>query len=154
MANDLGVDLDAIITDLEQDEGVRFFVYDDATGKPITKGTVVIGNPTIGVGRSLNIEGLTAAETRFLLTDDIVTLAPKMAAAFTFWPQLNLIRRAVLLEMSFNMGIHGLLGFPHMLAAVAAEDWPTAVAQMKASHWHDQVGNRAVRLEARMLNGV
>jgi len=47
-----------------------------------------------------------------------------------------------------------LLGFAKMLAAAKSGDYTTAAAQMKASAWYTQVGDRAVRLCQAMATGV
>jgi len=39
---------------LSREEGIRRRAYDDATGKPITPGSAVSGNPTVGIGFNLN----------------------------------------------------------------------------------------------------
>jgi GH24 family phage-related lysozyme (muramidase) len=58
---------------LEREEGLRTLVYDDATGKPIGPGSVVQGHPTIGIGRALDVNGITAVEADFLLENDATT---------------------------------------------------------------------------------
>jgi len=45
-------------------EGIRLFVYDDATGKPITAGSICQGNPTIGIGRELSKTGISESEAK------------------------------------------------------------------------------------------
>ena len=40
---------------LTDEEALRFVVYDDATGRPIVPGTHVIGHPSIGIGRALDV---------------------------------------------------------------------------------------------------
>lgn len=56
----------------------------------------------------------------------------------------------ILLNMNFNVGKKSLKGFKKMWAAVEVEDWGTVAAEMENSKWFKQVGNRAVRLVARM----
>ena len=51
-------DVSAMVEQLIPEESERYFVYDDATGKTILKGSTVVGNPTIGIGRNLSGEGL------------------------------------------------------------------------------------------------
>lgn len=45
------MNLQMLISTLESDESFVPYVYDDATGEPITKGSVVQGFPTIGYGQ-------------------------------------------------------------------------------------------------------
>jgi lysozyme len=56
--------------------------------------------------------------------------------------------------MAFNLGITRLLGFRNALACMQAGDYAGASAQMKASAWYGQVGDRGVRLCQAMATGV
>lgn len=147
--------LDAMVaTDLQADEGRRFFVYDDANGKPIVPGYTVIGHPTIGAGRALDVKGISPAELLVLLDDDEQEFRTKLEAALPWIKQLDITREAILIEMSFNLGVTGLLGFHNTLAAVQAGRWADAATAMLASHWAFQVGDRAKRLANAMITGV
>ncbi|MDP3115142.1 MAG: glycoside hydrolase family protein, partial [Candidatus Cloacimonadaceae bacterium] len=50
------------------------------------------------------------------------------------------VRKSVLLNMCFNLGIGGLMGFNNTLAFIAAGDWERAANGMLASMWAKQVG--------------
>lgn len=58
------------------------------------------------------------------------------------WSALNEQRRAVLADMAFQMGAHGLSEFHHMLTAIRLSDWDTAVLEMKASQYSLDTPNR------------
>ena len=146
-------DTAAVTADLMRDEGLRLFVYDDATGQPIRSGTLVRGHPTIGIGRALDVEGITAAEASFLLADDVAAISARLAAALPWFGALDGARQRVLIEMAFNLGAAGLLGFHDTLAAVAAGNYGAAASAMLASHWATQVGARADRLAQMMRTG-
>lgn len=152
-------DLDhaAVKADLVSDEGIRLFVYDDATGQPLKPGMVLKGHPTIGFGRALDVRGLSAAESDALLEDDIAAFDAALTRALPWYPDLDLVRRRVLVEMAFNLGVgdstKGLLSFRQMLAAIEAGDWIRAKANMVASKWFVQVGRRGARLANLMLTG-
>lgn len=64
------------------------------------------------------------------------------------------VRYWVLVNMTFNMGIHGLLQFYRMLTYFQDEDWLQAVAAMGLSLWASQVPNRVHRLQQQLLTGV
>lgn len=147
------IDIAAETAELTCDEGLRLFVYDDATGMPIKPGTLVRGHPTIGVGRALDVEGLTAAEASFLLSDDETTVNAALEQSLSWFSVLDPVRQRVLAEMAFNMGVAGLLGFHDTLAAVQTGEWQAAHDGMLASHWAQQVGARAQRLAEMMLTG-
>lgn len=66
------------------------------------------------------------------------------------WSGLSEVRKAVLADMCYNMGVAGLSGFVNMLAAVRAGDWKTAYAELLASRAAKQTPARILR-NARML---
>jgi lysozyme len=55
--------------------------------------------------------------------------------------------------MAFNLGVGGLMDFKQMLAACAIQDWTSAAAEMLASEWSIQVGDRATVLARQMSTG-
>ena len=59
----------------------------------------------------------------------------------------------MLLNMCFNLGLKGLLGFNNTLAFIAARDWERAANGMLASKWAKQVGFRAIELSEINPNG-
>lgn len=63
-----------LIPMLRAEEGLRLTVYDDATGKPIKPGTLVKGHPTIGIGRALDVNGITEAEAEYLKANDVAKI--------------------------------------------------------------------------------
>ena len=109
---------------------------------------------TLGYGRNVEDRGISEAEAIDWLHSDVRESAQDAAALFPTWPKLNEVRRDVLTNMSYNMGIRKLAGFKDLIAAVGREDWPAAKAAMIDSAWHNQVGDRAVRLEQQMLTGA
>lgn len=138
---------------LKRHEAVRLTVYDDATGKPIVAGSTVIGHPTIGTGRNLAGNGISQAENDYLLNNDIIERAAELSRRLPFWNNLSQVRKAVLVDMSF-MGVHKLLGFKRMLAALSVCDYEAAADEMLNSLWARQVGDgpgqRAHNLEVMM----
>ena len=130
-----------IIEQLRRDEGVRLKAYTDTVGKL-----------TIGVGRNLTDVGISDAEVDFLLANDVRSVQDRLSE-FPWYTALDEVRRGAVANMAFNLGVHGLLGFPHMIAALAKQDWVTAADEMANSHWASQVGARAVRLQTQILTG-
>jgi lysozyme len=62
----------------------------------------------------------------------------------------SLVTKTVLINMAFNMGVQGLLGFKNTLRFIAERNYPKAASNMKLSLWYRQVGDRAKELVARM----
>ena len=120
---------------LIQHEGIRLSPYRDTVGKL-----------TIGVGRNLDDMGITRDEALFLLDNDILRAQSAVIHALPWSTTLDRPRFEVLVNMAFNLGINGLLGFAKFLAALQAGDYPTAAQEMLDSRWATQVGQRALEL--------
>jgi len=67
--------------------------------------------------------------------------------------RLDDARKAVLLNMSFQLGITGLLKFKNTLAKIEAGDYQGAADNMLKSLWARQTPNRANRLAEQMRTG-
>ena len=63
------------------------------------------------------------------------------------------VRRAVVIDMLFNLGLPRLLKFKNTLAAIRAGDWEAAAKGMENSKWYGQVRQRAVELVRMMRTG-
>lgn len=136
-----------MVTDLAsqllRDEGQRLFPYVDTVGKT-----------TIGVGRNLTDDGISQAECDTLLANDISAATVRLESAFPWTQGLDPVRQAVLVNMTFNMGIGGLAGFKETLAKIQAGDYSGAAQAMLQSAWAAQVGPRAQRLAIQMESGT
>jgi lysozyme len=135
---------------LEREEGLRLAVYDDATGKPLLPGMTVVGHPTIGIGRCLDRKGITEAEARVLLENDLAEVRAQVAQALPWSTRLSEARQVVLQAMAFQMGISGLLGFKGTLAAIQRGDYTAAAQGMLNSLWARQTPARAGRMAEMM----
>jgi lysozyme len=130
---------------LKRDEGVVRHAYEDS-----------LGFTTIGVGRLIDGRrggGLSPMEIDYLLTNDISEKSAQVLEALPWAKDLTEPRLAVLINMAFQMGIHGLLGFPGMLGAVKAGDYKAAAEHMLDSKWEQQTSTRAHRLADQMESG-
>ena len=128
---------------LMRDEGLRLKVYTDSTG-----------HLTIGFGRNVSQVGISLAEAELLLDHDIQRTTADVLAALPWTMGLDDARRDALINMAFNLGIGGLLGFHKMLAACQAGDWATAGLEALNSDWARQVGPRAYRISRQLETGV
>ena len=52
-------------------------------------------------------------------------------------------KQIVVVDMVFNLGVHGFSQFVHAIQAVNSQDWAIAAQQMQQSAWFRQVGARA-----------
>lgn len=138
----MAVDRAAMTRQLRLHEGERLRPYRCTAGKL-----------TIGVGRNLEDRGITAAESAYLLANDIEAEERALVKALPWVAQLDEVRQRVLLDMAFNMGIGTLLTFKNTLATMRAGDYQRAAVMMLDSRWARQVGERAQRLSWMMAMG-
>lgn len=117
------------------DEGLRLKPY-----------RCTAGRLTIGVGRNLDDRGITREEALLLLENDITDFWSRLRTALPWVEAAPEGVQEALLNMAFNLGLDGLLGFRQTLSLLAARDYAGAAAAMRASKWARQVGQRAERL--------
>lgn len=110
------------------------------------------GKLTIGVGRNLEDKGISHDEAMMLLRNDIKEITRQLER-FGWFRTLGPVRRKVLIDMCFNLGIQGLLGFQKMIEALKRADYGRAADEMVNSRWYGQVGERGRRLERMMRTG-
>ena len=135
--------------ELRRDEGVKYSPYLD-TKKILT----------VGVGHNLHVKPikngwtypLTDDQVNQLLAEDLKEVFDDLDFELHWWRTLSYERQRVIANMTFNMGIDGLLGFKNTLAAMQQERYADAATRMMQSKWAGQVGQRAVRL-AGMMKG-
>lgn len=119
------------------------------------------GIPTAGVGHNLKAHGIdlpvgtpiTPEESAQWLDEDIERVQFNLHKYLPWVTELDEVRQAVLANMSFNLGIIGLLGFHRTLTMIEAGNYPGAAAAMLESKWSEQVGARAQRLSRQMETG-
>jgi lysozyme len=133
---------------------------------------------TVGRGRNLEGKGMSDEElaragltTNHILYENLSTIKiTREVADFLFqndlkevetalkkyrwFNPLDQVRKDVIIDMAFNMGIPRLLGFNKMIIALCINDYYTASEEMLRSKWYKQVGNRAIELSMMMHSGV
>ncbi|MBW2621287.1 MAG: glycoside hydrolase [Deltaproteobacteria bacterium] len=128
---------------IQEHEGVVDEVYLDS-----------LDNPTCGVGHLLAVGSKVPekAVQAFFDQDYRVAVADYTALVHQYSLDLGSIRRAVLINMLFNMGINRVRTFKKMFAALVLDNYEWAADEMLDSRWAVQVGKRAVEL-SRMMRG-
>lgn len=153
----------ALERQLLEHEGLRLSVYRCTAGKL----TIAVGRNLDDVGlsddecRALGVTPadyprlrLTEAQALLLLRNDILRCQVDLDRNIPWWRALDAVRRRVLIDMAFNLGVAGLLKFKNTLAAVKAGNYEAAAQGMLASLWAKQVKGRATRLAQMMRTGV
>jgi lysozyme len=144
-----GIGVGSDVMDLKQqlirDEGSVRHAYEDS-----------LGFTTIGVGRLIDFRrggGLRDGEIDFLLGNDIEEKTAQVLAALPWASKLSETRRAVLINMAFQLGINGLLKFKRALGSIEDGQYSEAAMHMLDSLWAQQTPERAKRLAKQMTTG-
>ena len=125
---------------IKKDEGLVLKPYKCSAGKL-----------SIGYGRNLEDRGIDKEEAEFLFNTDIKTVDNQLKILLSeVFNTLSDKRKAILVNMGFNLGVYGLLKFKKMIKALECADFETASLEMLDSRWAKQVGNRAKRLSNEM----
>jgi len=156
------MDENKMVAELRLDEGERLKAYKDSLGYwTIGMGHLIDpkkgGNPA-PFGEDLRKGGaITPEQSAELLRTDIEAKAAELDKAMPWWRNLSDTRQRVLLNMAFNLGVTGLLGFKNTLSMVRQGFYDGAARNMLASRWAEQVGKqddqRAGRLAHMMAAG-
>ena len=108
------------------------------------------GKLTIGYGRNLEDNGVTEAEADYLLVNDVVRVTRALKKMLPVWSGLSPARQAALVDMGFQLGVDGLMGFQRMLACLQAGDFDGAAREVMDSHYGREFVRRA-RQNASMI---
>jgi lysozyme len=135
-----------LLKQLRGDEGVIPHAYKDH-----------LGYLTIGVGRLIDKRkggGLRPDEISYLLNNDVDDRINELNKRLPWFQNLDDARRGVLLNMSFQMGVDGLLAFERTLALIRDGKYENAAHAMLQSKWATQTPERAARMAEQMRSGV
>lgn len=134
--------LDILRAQLRIDEGVKTHPYVDTVGKV-----------SIGIGRNLTDVGINGPEMSMMFENDIAS-AEKTARVLVWnFDALSDARKAVVVNMAFNLGYDRLSQFKNTLSLINTGRYVNAADAMLASKWAAQVGQRAIRLAHQMKVG-
>lgn len=138
--------IEQLTAQLRRDEGTRETAYKDSEGWL-----------TIGVGRLIDSRkpgaGLRPDEIDYLLRNDIADRVQALQKALPWFAKLDQARQGVLINMAFQLGTEGLLGFSYTLGLVRDGKYAEAAVQMLKSKWANQTPERAKRLAEQMKTG-
>ncbi|MHA1961068.1 MAG: glycoside hydrolase family protein [Candidatus Thorarchaeota archaeon] len=131
-----------LIESIKEHEGFRKRAYKDS-----------LGIWTIGYGTNLQSGEISEETAEMWLLRDLDRVVDALDDVKGF-KQANEVRRAVLVEMGYQLGITGCLRFKKMWTAIRAEDWWAAASEMLDSRWAKQTSARAIALSNRMRHGT
>lgn len=131
---------------LKRDEGEVLHAYEDS-----------LGFLTIGIGILIDKRkggGLRPEESEFIFRNRLKLLDAELNNRLPWITKLDPARRGVLINMAFQLGVSGLLGFKNTLAMIEAGKYQDAANSMLQSKWATQTPARAKRLSNQILAGV
>lgn len=131
-----------LVERIKKNEGFESFPYKCPAGKV-----------SIGYGRNLEDCGISEQEAEILLSNDITRAKLELYNNFPWTIGMDDIRKGVLVEMVFNMGITRFKQFKKMLAACQNGEWDKVANEMLDSKWHKQTKKRAETLAEIMKKG-
>lgn len=135
-----------LVKQLRRDEGERLSAYQDH-----------LGYWTLGVGRLIDARkggGITPEESAYLLSNDIDRCIESLETQLSWFKDLDEVRKAVLVNMRFQLGLKGLLGFKNTLEMIRKGQYQEAAEGMLQSLWAQQTPQRAQRLSKQLSTGV
>lgn len=142
---------------LKKHEGFRSKVYKCTAGKD-----------TIGYGYNINSNtlrlpaneiksfydvGISVVRAEQLLKQCCNQVESSLSKELDFYDNLDLNTRYVLINMGFNLGVQGLLGFKTTLGLIKQGKYNEASVQMLKSKWAEQVKGRATELSTILRTG-
>lgn len=131
--------------DLIYDEGMELKAYKDH-----------LGFLTIGVGRLIDGRkggGLTEQEALYLLNNDIEKCERWLSDNLPWFNAASEPRQRGLINMAFQLGFRGLLGFKNSLKLMSEGNWVEAGDNLRQSLWYKQTPKRAERVIKLIVNG-
>lgn len=134
-----------LIEQLNRDEGRKRFAYQDH-----------LGFWTIGAGILIDERkggGLDDEEIDYLLARRIEKARAALAKRLPWFDKLDRVRQDGLVNMAYQLGVDGVLGFPKMLGALRAQRWFEAEHQALDSLWAKQTPERARRIARQFATG-
>jgi hypothetical protein len=148
--------IERLLSTLANEEGLRWYAYDDATGEPLRPGYTLVGHPTWLIG--LCIEKGRVPKLPQSLPHDLLEYI-----AASKWSELQNkapwvagqpedVQLALAL-MAFQLGANGVLGFKRMCAALQSGEREAAADHALDSDWHRNDSPARAKRVAALIRG-
>ena len=147
-----------LIERIKKDEGFSTTVYKCGSGfSTIAYGYNLDANPlrlsTLEIAHA-HTKGMPEHEADRLLRLMIKQIEKDLSEKLSFWSELDSVRKDVLINMAYNLGVVGLLKFKNTLNHIGRGEYKLAADGMIKSLWAKQVKGRAIRLARLMELGA
>ena len=139
-----------LAADLRRDEGCRLQAYPD----PVSGGapwTIGFGHAGLDVHPGL---AWTLEQAQAALAADVAAKEAQLDAAMPWWRKLDDIRQDSVVNLAFNLGVHGLSKFGTFLDFMRAGKFAQAALDLSATPWAKEVGARAKRIIVQIRTGI
>ena len=134
-------EFEALVEKLKGEEDFSATVYKDS-----------LGFDTIGFGTNLR-EGITKVEGELLLRERLSKAQDGIAKAWKPFKNQTLKIRSALADMSYQLGVHGVLEFTHMLDCFGRQGLRDGLRKpAQDSEWYKQTPKRAKRVISVIIN--
>lgn len=134
------MDMKKLRAELSLDEGRRHVPYKDQ-----------FGNWTCGVGHEMGrqpFKGEYWSDKKIdaTLDADVASTVLRLEGE-SWWSKLDTdARQRALVNMAFNLGVHGVSAFKTFLKYINNQEWSKAGADLKNTAWYSEVPARAERI--------
>lgn len=141
----------ALMLALTEEEGFRSLVYDDATGKALTAGMLLKGNPTVAVGWNIAGRPCTYDLGQIILRYHVDQTWDELAKKIPWVANLPEPAQEALSNMAFNMrGADQLLTFTTFLGFLQMGRYEEAAQDLETTAWWNQVKSRGPKIQAQI----
>lgn len=131
-----------LIERIKNEEGFRGKVYTCSAGKL-----------TIGYGWNLEDNDLPDHIACLMLMHHINYEIKPGLAKYDWYRELDDVRKQVIIDMAYQMGVHGVMKFGKMISAIKYKYWDEAAKELLDSRYAAQTPERAHRNAEVMLTG-
>ena len=129
------------VEQIKKHEGLRLKAYQDS-----------VGVWTIGYGTNLQTLEIPIELAQLWLRLEVEKVELKLSY-INWFRELNEARKAVVVNMAYNLGFKGLMNFKKTIKYIEIEQYDLASKEMLNSKWAMQVGARANQLSKQMKTG-
>lgn len=139
------------------EEGYKLKVYPDQFGyKTVGIGTnIEANNPVDIIGRSLRMgDKITSYECDKLFQYCFTKTCKQIKQHIYFFNDLDYIRAAAIINLSYQLGIYGLLEFKRFLKCMEQKDWDGAVVELRDSKYAHQTPERCERVAQLVMGNI
>jgi len=137
--------VDNLIALLKSHEGFSSYAYPDS-----------LGYWSIGYGKCIDKRikcGISIKEAEYLLMNEIERSQIELSH-YDWFNEMDKVRKEVLIELHFNIGLTKLLKFENMIDSLKKRRYGDAAAHMLDSQWRQQVGDkRSGNMASRLATG-